>query len=235
METREFLRRYAYVYLYVAAFFLGLAAVARHSVETVGGAAPLPGSSIVIIDAGHGGEDGGTTGVAGTAEDELNLAIARRLEAMLTLLGCQTRMTRTDSGSLSTEGETIRARKQSDLRNRVALVNQYTDAILVSIHQNHFSDPKYDGAQVFHTRGAEELAAVMQSSLTEALSPHSARRAKIASGVYLMEHIDCPGLLIECGFLSNPAEEQKLCSADYQKKLAAVMAASLARFADGQL
>lgn len=235
MKTREYLRRYAYVYLYVAAFFLGLAAVARHSVETVSGFAPLPGNSVLIIDAGHGGEDGGTTGAAGTAEDELNLVIARRLEAMLTLMGCQTRMTRTDSDSLATEGGTIRARKQSDLRNRVALANEYSNAILVSIHQNHFPDPKYDGPQVFCTENAGELAKSMQSALTEALSPRSRRTMKRASGVYLMEHIRCPGLLIECGFLSNPAEEQKLLKAEYQKRMAAVMAAVLARFADGQI
>lgn len=235
METREFLRRYAYVYLYVAAFFLALAAAARHSVETVSGFAPLPGSSVLIIDAGHGGEDGGTTGTAGTAEDEVNLAIAKRLEAMLTLMGCQTRMTRKAPDSLATEGETIRARKQSDLRNRVAVANEYSNAILVSIHQNHFPDPKYDGAQVFCTKDAAELAKVMQTALVDALAPHSRRTAKSASGVYLMEHIDCPGLLIECGFLSNPAEEQKLRSGDYQKKLAAVMAAVLARFVDGQV
>ena len=235
METREYLRRYAYVYLYVAAFFLGLAAAARHSVETVSGVAPLPGSSVLIIDAGHGGEDGGTTGAAGTAEDDVNLAIAKRLEAMLTLLGCQTRMTRSDSDSLSTEGETIRARKQSDLRNRAALVNGYADAILVSIHQNHFPDPKYDGAQVFFTKNAAELAKTMQSALVETLTPHSRRQAKEAKGVYLMEHITCPGLLIECGFLSNPTEEQQLRSPEYQKRMSAVMAAVLARYSDGQV
>lgn len=235
MKTREFLRRYAYVYLYVAAFFLGLAALGRQSVETVSGLAPISGSSVLVIDAGHGGEDGGTTGAAGTAEDEVNLSIAKRLEAMLTLMGYQTRMTRTDSGSLATEGETIRARKQSDLRNRVALANKYQNSILVSIHQNHFPDPKYDGAQVFFTDSAESLANAMQASLTAALSPQSRRTAKKASGIYLMEHITCPGLLIECGFLSNPAEEQKLLSAQYQKHLAAVMATVLAKYADGHI
>ena len=235
MKTREFLRRYAYVYLYVAAFFLGLAALGRQSVETVSGLAPISGSSVLVIDAGHGGEDGGTTGAVGTAEDEVNLSIAKRLEAMLTLMGYQTRMTRTDSGSLATEGETIRARKQSDLRNRVALANKYQNSILVSIHQNHFPDPKYDGAQVFFTDSAESLANAMQASLTAALSPQSRRTAKKASGIYLMEHITCPGLLIECGFLSNPAEEQKLQSAQYQKHLAAVMATVLAKYADGQI
>ena len=235
METREYLRRYAYVYLYVAAFFLGLAAVARHSVETVSGLAPLPGSSVLILDAGHGGEDGGTTGISGTTEDELNLEIVRRLEAMLTLIGCQTRMTRTGSDSLATEGKTIRARKQSDLRNRVALANEYPNAILVSIHQNHFPDPKYSGPQVFCTKNAAELAKAMQSALTNALSPRSKRTVKEASGVYLMEHIRCPGVLVECGFLSNPTEEQKLRKPEYQKQMAAVMAAVLARFADGQI
>lgn len=235
METREFLRRYAYVYLYVAAFFLGLAALGRQSVEAMVGTDPLPGRSVVIIDAGHGGEDGGTTGVAGTAEDEVNLSIAKRLEAMLTLLGCQTRMTRTDSGSLATEGETIRARKQSDLRNRVALANAYADGILVSIHQNHFPDPKYDGAQVFCTEPAQELARCIQTALAEAFPSRSHRSAKPARGIYLMEHIQCPGLLIECGFLSNPAEEQRLRSADYQKRMAAVIAAVLAQFVDGQI
>ena len=235
MKTREFLRRYAYVYLYVAAFFLGLAALGRQSVETVSGLAPISGSSLLVIDAGHGGEDGGTTGAAGTAEDEVNLAIAKRLEAMLTLMGYQTRMTRTDSGSLATEGETIRARKQSDLRNRVALANKYQNSILVSIHQNHFPDPKYDGAQVFFTDSAESLANAMQSALSAALSSHSRRTAKKAKGIYLMEQITCPGLLIECGFLSNPDEEQKLQSAQYQKHLAAVMATVLAKYADGQI
>ena len=235
MKTREFLRRYAYVYLYVAAFFLGLAALGRQSVETVSGLAPLSGSCVLVIDAGHGGEDGGTTGAAGTHEDEVNLAIAKRLEAMLTLMGYQTRMTRSDSGSLATEGETIRARKQSDLRNRVALANKYQNSILVSIHQNHFPDPKYDGAQVFFTDSAESLANAMQASLTTALAPHSRRTAKKASGIYLMEHITCPGLLVECGFLSNPAEEQKLLTAQYQKQMAAVMATVLAKYADGQI
>ena len=230
MNTREFLRRYAYVYLYVAAFFLALAAAARHSVETVSGFAPLPGSSVLIIDAGHGGEDGGTTGTAGTAEDEVNLAIARRLEAMLTLMGCQTRMTRTDSDSLSTEGETIRARKQSDLRNRVAVVNEYSNAILVSIHQNHFPDPKYSGPQVLHTKNAADLAKTMQAALTAALAPGSKRTARTASGIYLMEHISRPGVLIECGFLSNPQEEALLRTREYQQKLCCIIASSIGSY-----
>ena len=151
MNTREFLRRYAYVYLYVAAFFLGCAALVRHTVETVGNMQPFAASP--VIDAGHGGPDGGPTGAAGTAEDRVNLAVARRLEALLALLGCETAMTRTTENSLASEGKTIRAQKQSDLRNRVELVNALPAAVAVSIHQNHFPDPRYSGPQVFYRWG----------------------------------------------------------------------------------
>lgn len=235
MDTRQFLKRYAYVYLYVVAFFLGCAGLLLHSVETAGEMAPFDSHPVIVIDAGHGGPDGGTTGVSGVKEDAVNLAIAKRLNALLTLFGYETAMTRTSAEDLSTEGETIRARKQSDLRNRVSQINAYTSAIVVSIHQNHYPDPKYDGPQVFHTASAAELARTMQSALNAALDPTSRRTPKTASGVYLMEHIDRPGLLVECGFLSNPAEEQKLASAEYQRSLAAVIASVLARFADNGL
>ena len=230
MNTREFLRRYAYVYLYVAAFFLGCAGLMRQAVETAGELAPFSSHPVILIDAGHGGPDGGTTGAAGTAEDRVNLAVARRLEALLALLGCETAMTRTTEDSLATEGETIRAKKQSDLRNRVGMVNGYPSAVLVSIHQNHFPDPKYSGPQVLHTKNAADLAKTMQAALTAALAPGSKRTARTASGIYLMEHIDHPGILVECGFLSNPEEERKLSSADHQKKLAAVLAAVLTAY-----
>ena len=229
MDTREFLRRYAYVYLYVAAFFLLGAGLLRHSVE-VSSDQRFPERRVIIIDAGHGGPDGGTTGVAGTGEAELNLQIARRLERLLTLFGCDTVMTRKDSGSLATEGDTIRRKKQSDLRNRVEMVNAVPNGILVSIHQNHFPDGRYYGPQVFYSGEAEPLARTMQSSLTDVLAPGSRRAAKEASGIFLMEHIRHPGILVECGFLSNADEEQRLRTEKHQKRLAAVMAAVLAGY-----
>ena len=228
MNTREFLGRYAYIYLYVAAFFLGCAGLMRQAVETAGELAPFSAHPVILIDAGHGGPDGGTTGAAGTAEDQVNLDVARRLQAMLALLGCEAAMTRTGPESVATEGETIRARKQSDLRNRVNMVNAYPSAVLVSIHQNHFPDPKYSGPQVFHTQNAAALAKAMQTALTAALAPGSRREPKTASGIYLMEHIDHPGILVECGFLSNPEEERKLNTPEHQKKIAAILAAVLA-------
>lgn len=230
MQTKEFLRRYAYVYFYVAAFFLACAGLIDHSVETVGSMQPLGTHPVIVIDAGHGGMDGGTTGVGGVSERDVNLQTAKRLNALLQLMGYETIMTRTNADDLSTEGETIRQRKQSDLRNRVSLVNSQADAVLVSIHQNHYPDSRYYGPQVFYANDAEALANTMQTALTEAFAPGTMRGVKKASGVYLMEHIDHPGLLVECGFLSNPAEEQKLASAEHQKKLACVIAAVLAEY-----
>lgn len=233
MNTREFLRRYAWVYCYVAAFFLICAAVLRHSVEVSGPMEPFPGRPVIIIDAGHGGPDGGTTGISGIKEDQVNLSIAKRLNAFLNLLGFETVMTRSGGSDLSTEGDTIRARKQSDLKNRVELVNGFASAVLVSIHQNHFPDSRYSGPQVFYTRAGERLAGDLQSKLNAAAAPQSRRTAKPSVGVYLMEHCIHPAVLVECGFLSNGAEEQRLASAEHQKMLAAVIAASLASYVSG--
>ena len=230
METKEFLKRYGWVYLYVAAFFLGCAGLLRHTVESVGNMQPFSAYPVVVIDAGHGAPDGGSTGITGTREEAVNLAIARRLEALLGLMGYDTLMTRATSDCIATEGDTIRQRKQSDLKNRVTMINNQPSAVVVSIHQNHFPDSRYYGPQVFYGNGAEQLAAFAQKALSEALAPGSKRQPKPASGVYLMEHIDHPGLLVECGFLSNPEEERRLNDPQHQKKLAAVLAAVLAQY-----
>lgn len=177
----------------------------------------------VIIDAGHGGEDGGAVSVSGIRESKLNLQVSLRLNDFLNLFGIETKMIRTDDVSVSTEGNSIAQRKVSDIRNRVALVNETPDALLVSVHQNHFSDGKYRGAQVFYAENSENLAELLQSTLAQQVDPNNHRQCKKVRDVYLMEHISCTAVLIECGFLSNYAEEQLLCSATYQKKLAAAI------------
>ena len=230
MDVRDYLKRYAWVYLYVAAFFLCCAALLRHSVETVDSMQPFDAHPVIIIDAGHGAPDGGATGVTGVKEDRVNLEIARRLDTLLSLMGCECIMTRTDENCIASQGDTIRQKKQSDLQNRVGLVNRQRAAVLVSIHQNHFPDGRYCGPQVFWTGRGEELARTMQTALADALSPGSRRSPKQSSGVYLMEHIEHPGVLVECGFLSNPEEEQKLASPGHQKKIAVVLAAVLADY-----
>lgn len=180
----------------------------------------------IIIDAGHGGVDGGATSCTGVLESQLNLQIALRLEDLLHLVGLDTVMIRRADVSVYTEGESIAAKKVSDLKERVRIVNSTDDAVLISIHQNTFSDPRYSGAQVFYatSEGSQKLARAMQQALVESLNPESNRKAKKGSSIYLLEKIKNTGVLVECGFLSNPEEEKKLRTDAYQLKLCSVIA-----------
>lgn len=230
LSTRVFLRRHLYVYLYVAALCIAGAAMLRWSVERVSSEQRLALRPVLVIDAGHGGIDSGTSSPDGVRESELNLQIAKRLDTLLRLLGQKTRMTRTDSGSIDTEGETIRQKKQSDLRNRLALIQEQKNTVLVSIHQNFYPDSRYSGAQVFYAGNNDQsLAEALQTALNTHLTPGTNRTCKRSEGVYLMRSIQCPGVLVECGFLSNPAEAERLQTADYQRRLCCVLAAALIR------
>ena len=189
---------------------------------------PVDTGITVIIDAGHGLPDGGTTSCTGVIEADINLEISRRLNDLFHFIGIKTIMTRENQESIYTEGNTIAQKKVSDTRNRVKKINSIRDGLLLSIHQNHFYDSQYAGAQVFHANNEESknFARKLQSDLTANLNPSSNRKAKKSSGVYLMEHIKCTGVLIECGFLSNPHEEYLLRSDQYQKQLCAVIVTS---------
>lgn len=180
----------------------------------------------IVIDPGHGGVDGGATSCTGVLESNLNLEISLRLNDLFHFLGFQTLMIRTTDISVYTEGESIAQKKISDLRHRVKMVNEAENALLLSIHQNQFQESRYSGAQVFHNgRGdSQALAQTLQNALRNVMMPASKRQEKRAEGIYLMEHVECCALLIECGFLSNPEEEAKLRSPEYQKKLCAVIA-----------
>lgn len=200
--------------------------------QTSGAAAV--GNTVLVIDAGHGGEDGGAVGADGSRESDINLAIARRLEGLLILLGEETRMTRTDDRSIHSEGAaTLREKKRSDLKNRVALVNGTQGAILVSIHQNSLPSSKgTHGAQVFYgiEEGSAALANAVQRLLNETVNQENQKAEKsIDPSIYLMKNVTAPAILIECGFLSNENETALLKSADYQQKLAVVIATGLLR------
>lgn len=228
MKTLEYLKRYAYTYFYSAAAVLLFASLFSRAATEVASITAEPIRPVIIIDAGHGGMDGGTTSCTGVPESEINLQIAQRLNDLLGLMGYDRVMVRTDGNALTTEGETIRAQKVSDLKNRVALVNGHENAILVSIHQNHYPDSRYAGPQVFYTKSGQPLAEMLQSRLNAALKTD--RTCRKSGGVYLMEHITPPGVLVECGFLSNPNEEALLRSGEYQKKLCGILAAALAEY-----
>lgn len=218
-------------YLLFLIGFLGIANWFSNARTTAVQTNPVQREHTIVIDAGHGGIDGGATSCSGVLESALNLEISLRLNDLLQLLGMETVMIRTTDTSVYTEGNTIAAQKVSDLKERVRIVSETENAILVSIHQNTFSDSRYGGAQVFYatTEGSRELAHLLQSSLTATVNPGSNRKCKKADGVYLMEHIDTTGVLLECGFLSNPEEEAKLRSEDYQKKLCCVIASVLSQ------
>lgn len=198
--------------------------------QTSGAAAV--GNTVWVIDAGHGGEDGGAVGADGSRESDINLAIARRLEGLLILLGEETRMTRTDDRSIHSEGAaTLREKKRSDLKNRVALVNGTQGAILVSIHQNSLpSSKRTQGAQVFYGKkeGSAELANAVQTALNQTVNAGNEKTEKaIDASIFLMKNVTAPAILIECGFLSNESETALLKSGDYQQRLAVVIASGL--------
>lgn len=228
---KKYCLRFGLLYIGVTVIFLLLIAVGNTAVTVVSKSQPIIRSTMIVIDAGHGGEDGGATSCTGILESQLNLEIALKLNALCHLLGFETKMIRTSDVSVYTEGTTISAKKASDLRRRVQIVNQTENAVLISIHQNTFSDSRYSGAQVFYaeTDGSREFAELLQQHLT-LIDRGNHRHIKPAHNIYLMQHIKKTGVLIECGFLSNPSEEAMLRSAMYQKKLCSVIATGLCQY-----
>jgi N-acetylmuramoyl-L-alanine amidase len=182
----------------------------------------------LVIDAGHGGEDGGAVSVSGAVESQINLAIALRLDALMGLYGVNTLMLRSTDISLhDPDASTLRQKKVSDLHNRAAAIEELDDPVVISIHQNTYTDERFHGSQVFYANGqlSLPLAQLTQTALKEALDPENERQpTAVAENVYLMNHISCRAILVECGFLSNPEEDRLLQSSDYQLKLAAVLA-----------
>lgn len=220
------------VYALVLTGLILIGTVSDHAVTVMSETMSRRAEHTVIIDPGHGGVDGGATSCSGVLESAINLDIGLRLNDLLHLLGLNTVMIRDTDRSVYTKGETIAQKKVSDLRERVRVINGTKNAILVSIHQNTFSDEKYWGAQVFYaaTEGSNVLAQQMQKQIQTCLAPDNYRKCKQSTGVYLMENIHCTGILLECGFLSNPKEEALLRDANYQKALCATIATVLINY-----
>jgi len=182
-----------------------------------------------VIDPGHGGEDGGAVSASGQTESNINLAISNRLDGLLHFYGVQTKMTRTEDISIHSQGaKTIRERKSSDLHNRVSMVEKVEGAVLISIHQNSYPNPKYGGMQVFFANmDSRPLAMGIQENVHNFLDAENQRQAlKIPDTVYLMNHVSCRAVLAECGFLSNPRDARLLSEEGYQKKVAITIAAA---------
>lgn len=179
---------------------------------------------VFVLDAGHGGEDGGAIGADGTQEKTLNMAVTRMLGELLEAAGYTVVYTRTEDKLLYTEEQNIRGqRKMYDLRNRLAIAEGQSGAILVSIHMNKFTDPQYSGLQVYYGKrapGSRRLAEKIQATVRADLQPANRRAIKAAGEeIYLLHRASMPAVLIECGFLSNPEECARLLQEDYQKQL----------------
>lgn len=220
------------IYILVLLGFVMVAVTGERAVNAIAEDDSLSIRHCIVIDAGHGGIDGGAISCTGALESQINLEIALRLQDLSHLLGYDTCMIRQTDTSVHTKGETIAQKKISDLKERVRIINETDNAVLLSIHQNHFPDDKYSGAQVFYNGSNESmaLAQILQDSFIATVNPGSNRKTKKAQGIYLMEHIDCTGVLIECGFLSNYQEEAKLRTEQYQKELCCVIIAAVSRY-----
>lgn len=183
-----------------------------------------------VIDAGHGGEDGGASSDAGAREADINLQVAVKTDLLMRFMGVSTTMTRREDISLhDATARTFAEKKRSDLQNRAALVEKMKNALLLSIHQNTFPESKYFGLQAFYgnAHGSRELADEIQNTAIRRLDPDNTRKAAtVREDIYLMNQVTCPAVLVECGFLTNPREERLLREDTYQTKLAAVITAA---------
>lgn len=194
--------------------------VSSNRVET-SGETVIKEKPCVVIDAGHGGADPGKVGVDGSLEKDINLKIAKKLAEFLTAADVDVVLTReTDMGLYD---ENVSNKKVQDMKNRVALIEEKKPVLTVSIHQNSYHEEYVHGAQVFYYGGSQESKAIaerMQQVLAAEIDPDNARQAKANDSYYLLKKTSSPVVIVECGFLSNYEEAQKLSSELYQEKMA---------------
>ena len=187
----------------------------------------------ILLDPGHGGADGGAVGDDGTQEKDINLAVALPLRDMLSLFGYEVRMTRDSDISIhSPEYTTIKEQKISDLKNRLVMYEQA--ALVVGIHQNKFEVPRYFGTQVFYSvnnPSSELLADSIRENVISLLQPQNTRELKKGDkNIYLLHKTSVPAVLVECGFLSNPEERDKLKTEAYQHQMAYAILAGIMQY-----
>lgn len=219
--------------VFLGAAMLVLPLTDNYSVETV---APINDRHTVIIDPGHGGADGGAVSLNGTYESGINLEISLKLEQLFAFMGIDPVMTRrSEDIEYPMDAETIRQKKVYDQKSRVELINSTVGGVLISIHQNKYTSGSPSGAQVLYadTDRSDLLANYIETALGEAIGTDNVRGAKqIPSDIYLMKNINCPAVLVECGFLSNPNDESLLTTDSYQIKLAMGIASGYIRAID---
>ena len=197
--------------------------------------AEIKGYQTVIIDAGHGGEDGGASSKAGLVEKDVNLEIALALRDMLKEKGINVIMTREDDRLLYDRNTNYQGRKKKlDLAARLAIADSTPDAIFISIHMNSFTDPKYSGLQVWYSQNDPNslpLAELIRKENQKTLQPDNNRKTKVAtSNINLLYNAKCPAVLVECGFLSNIDEASLFETQDYRRKVAFAISCAVCEF-----
>lgn len=218
--------------LFCAGVTYAVLAANRAAVDT---SAPVGNGRAVVIDPGHGGVDGGAVGVGGVVEKGINLAISLKLRSFFESAGYRVVMTREDDRSIhDADADSIRLKKKTDLHNRLGMIEQNPDALFLSIHQNIYTDSRYSGTQVFYSPGAEaskEAAQAIQSEVKALLQPENERLVKMAGkNLFLLYYAKTPAVMVECGFLSNPAETARLQQNAYQNKTAFAIFAGVLQF-----
>lgn len=180
---------------------------------------------VVVIDVGHGGNDPGKIGVNNCKEKDVNLQIALCLKAQLQARGVTVIMVRETDENLALSGASNQ--KASDMHNRISLINASGADCMVSIHQNSYPDASVCGPQVFYYETSEtskELAQKLQTQLICDLQPEKEREIKTGNDLYILKNSNCPAVIVECGFLSNPTECALLQTGEYQQKIALAIA-----------
>lgn len=219
------IRRFVFLFLVVffLSVFIALMVTSTSRVTLQTDAMPVEPLPRVILDAGHGGEDGGAVSADGTSEKAINLSIAQKTNDLLRLFGFETQMTRTDDNDISEEGDTIRERKLSDMKKRLSIFNSSADNTIISIHQNKFSNTTSHGTQVFYSPNNDNSSALAESihcSVKAQLQPDNERKCKPSDdGIYLLKNTTQPAVIVECGFLSNREECARLADEGYQKQM----------------
>ncbi len=220
-----------FIAVVLAIVFAGSSKIAGNNSIFTGGRGKAP---ILVIDAGHGGEDGGAVSLSGITESTINLDIALKMAALADLTGIKYVMTReSEKIEYPDSAKSTAKRKVYDQQQRAALINKTQNAILISIHQNIFGHASVNGPQAFYAKsdGSDALAKLIQSGMNNTLCAGSRRvAAPIAQNIYLFKNITCPAALAECGFLSNPKESQLLSTDNYKLKISVVLMSAYLQF-----
>ena len=217
------------------ALLFGIAELTRHESEldvVNKDTAALP--KTVILDAGHGGEDGGASSADGLLEKDLNLALALTMRDILTANGIDVILTRETDTLLYDRNVDFQGRKKMlDMAVRLKIANETPDAVFVSLHMNTYPHPSCQGVQVWYSENnddSNELAKAIHSTTKELLQPENDRPVKRSgSSIYLLHHLECPAVLVECGFLSSPEEAALLASESYRQQLALTLCMGILR------